>query len=58
MVISELDSVADRDYYSMKDPVLMAVGGGLPPFIAALQVLDIEVRYVSKKPESINATLP
>jgi hypothetical protein len=43
MVISELDSVADRDYYSMKDPVLMAVGGGLPPFIAALQVLDIEV---------------
>ncbi|KAH8790658.1 hypothetical protein BGZ57DRAFT_949275 [Hyaloscypha finlandica] len=43
MVISEFDSVADRDYYSMKDPVHMAVGGGLPPFIAALQVLDIEV---------------
>jgi hypothetical protein len=43
MVVSEFDSVADRDYYSLKDPVHKALGGGLPPFIAALQVLDIEV---------------
>jgi hypothetical protein len=42
MVVSEFESVADRDYYSLKDPVHLSLGGGLPPFIAALQVLDIE----------------
>jgi hypothetical protein len=42
MIISEFESVAHRDYYSLKDPVHLALGNGLPPFIAALQVLDIE----------------
>lgn len=42
MVVSEFGSAADRDYYALKDPVHLALAGGLPPFIAALQVLDIE----------------
>ncbi|KAH8593131.1 hypothetical protein B0O99DRAFT_743130 [Bisporella sp. PMI_857] len=42
MVVSEFESAADRDYYSLKDPIHLALGAGLPPFIAALQVLDIE----------------
>jgi len=42
MIVSEFESVADRDYYSLKDPVHLALASGLPPFIAGLQVLDIE----------------
>jgi hypothetical protein len=43
MVVTELDSIADRDYYSTEDPVHLALASGLPPFVAGLQVLDIEV---------------
>lgn len=43
MVITEFESTADRDYYATKDPVHLALGAGLPPFVAGLQVLDIEV---------------
>ena len=43
MVVTEFDSVADRDYYATKDPVHLALGAGLPLFVAGLQVLDIEV---------------
>jgi hypothetical protein len=43
MVVAEFDNIADRDYYSTKDPVHLALASGLPPFVAGLQVLDIEV---------------
>ncbi|KAG9228826.1 hypothetical protein BJ875DRAFT_388593 [Amylocarpus encephaloides] len=42
MVVTEFDSIADRDYYATKDPIHLALGAGLPPFVAGLQVLDIE----------------
>ncbi len=42
MIVTEFESVAHRDYYSLQDPVHLALAAGLPPFIAALQVLDIE----------------
>ena len=43
MIITEFESVKDRNYYETKDPVYLALGAGLPPFVVGLQVLDIEV---------------
>ena len=56
MVVTEFDSIVDRDCYATKDPIHLALGAGLPPFVAGLQVLDL--RYKKLRILRLLSTLP